>query len=608
MNTTKILLRTFLILSVLFMTGLAYAQTDITSDTKLNMPNDWGMKSIEKAGLMKVNSPNPIPQNLLDQYKNAKLQHNESEKMRIGNEINKYLDHSPTVIEKPEEKTICIRNVPPFDPDWYNNDVLVYSGDVGYAGGYRQIDLKQGEDGWLYLAVNRSNVSGYHGSIALYRSSNGGANWTFISSFNNTTYYFGCISMLVEKRHATVDDSTRITIFFNQSTSTTFNDASLAYVSILRTGATFYAAQFAVPASGNKYEYPTACSDGMYYNTATYMHVVARECTNSGTQVGIRHFLTADWCISFSNALINTGFTDMYPSAAYSEKSTSTDSIYIAVERRLSSTDYDIRALITSEWPTAQCYVYYITSGSNVKYEKPCITVQQQQYSVPRRVLITCTRNNIARYHCSANGGQTWSVDLALGGLYQLADYTWCNSDSLTSGNGYLMACFVDQNGDSVTVRRGILGDLGNYLYKRNSVMSTGMLAPVCAIYKSGSNKYSAFAYAGQGPTNLYFNQENLQTGIRKLGEVPVKFELMQNYPNPFNPVTTIRFSINKDENVMFNIYDVLGNEVATIVNERLTANTYDISWDASSYSSGVYFYRIIAGDNVSVKKMMLVK
>ena len=171
-----------------------------------------------------------------------------------------------------------------------------------------------------------------------------------------------------------------------------------------------------------------------------------------------------------------------------------------------------------------------------------------------------------------------------------------------------MMGCFVDDNGDSVTVRRGIIGNLGTLITKGIVYMSTGLLAPVCAIYKSGANKYSAFAYAGQGPTNLYFNQENLQTGIRNLGEIPVKFELMQNYPNPFNPVTTIRFSINKDEDVKLKIYDVLGNEVATIVNERLSANTYDISWDASSYSSGVYFYRIIAGNDVSVKKMMLVK
>jgi hypothetical protein len=89
---------------------------------------------------------------------------------------------------------------------------------------------------------------------------------------------------------------------------------------------------------------------------------------------------------------------------------------------------------------------------------------------------------------------------------------------------------------------------------------------------------------------------------------IPDTYALMQNYPNPFNPVTTIRFSINKDENVKLIVYDVLGNEVATIVNERLIANTYDVTWDASSYSSGVYFYRIIAGNDVSVKKMMMVK
>ena len=75
-------------------------------------------------------------------------------------------------------------------------------------------------------------------------------------------------------------------------------------------------------------------------------------------------------------------------------------------------------------------------------------------------------------------------------------------------------------------------GSLGTYHYKRNSVMSTGTLAPVCAIYKSGANKYAAFGYAGQGPSNVYFNQENLFTGVEnEKGIIPDRFILNQNFP-----------------------------------------------------------------------------
>jgi hypothetical protein len=301
---------------------------------------------------------------------------------------------------------------------------------------------------------------------------------------------------------------------------------------------------------------------------------------------------------------------DWYPSAAYCEKGTGNDSIYIAVERRVSTTEYEIRAIITCEWLTTNHFAYYITSaGSGIKYEKPCITVQQQAASLAKRILITYTRNNLARYCFSTNGGNSWSVDFALG-TNGLADFTWCNSDSLTAGDGYAIACFVDQNGDSITVRRGnITGSLGTYNYKKNSNASTGVLAPVCAVYKIGLNKYSAFGYAGYGPTNVYFNQERLPVvNINQNSNSADKFELSQNYPNPFNPATNIKYSVAMDVFVSVKVFDLLGREVVTLVSEKQNSGIYTVSWNASDLSSGVYFYKITAGDFSDIRKMILVK
>ncbi len=602
---TKIIL--LLILSGSFVP----AQTDITNDTKLNMPGSWGISRTENTNQPHYVNDNNIPQSLLEQYRQAKLTRNNDEKIRIGNEIQKYQEPSSTAPDGSYEKTAVFSETDgPFSPDWYLNDVQVLSGSVGYTGGYRQLDLKLGEDGWLYLAVNRRGVTGYNGYLTVYKSSNGGATWTSVISASNTTAYFGTISMLVEKRHATLDDSVRIMVFYNRSTSSNFDNAAIEVLSARRNGGAAFADMFASPASGNKYEYVSACSDGMYWGTATYMHVIARECTNAGAQLGLRHWLSTNWCSSFTNILINTGNQDYYPSAAYCEKGTGNDSIYIAVERRFASDNYGIRAIITCEWLTTNHYVYYITTSSaGIKYERPCITVQQQQASVPRRVLITYTRNNLARYCFSINGGQTWTVDAALG-TNGLADYTWCNSDSLTTTGGYAVAAFVDQNGDSVTVRRGnMTGSLGTYHYKRNSVMSTGYLAPVCAIFKSGTDKYAAFSYAGQGPNNVYFNQENLVTGVTPIsGNIPEIYELKQNFPNPFNPSTTIKFNIPKTGFVSLRVFDILGNEIAVLVNKNMTPNSYEVSWNAGGLASGVYFYSLGTNDFSDTKMMILLK
>lgn len=89
---------------------------------------------------------------------------------------------------------------------------------------------------------------------------------------------------------------------------------------------------------------------------------------------------------------------------------------------------------------------------------------------------------------------------------------------------------------------------------------------------------------------------------------IPVEFSLSQNYPNPFNPTTTIKFGIPKETKVILKVYDVLGKEISTIVNQKLEPGYYKYEWDASRFASGVYFYRIEAGSFVNIKKMMILK
>ena len=88
----------------------------------------------------------------------------------------------------------------------------------------------------------------------------------------------------------------------------------------------------------------------------------------------------------------------------------------------------------------------------------------------------------------------------------------------------------------------------------------------------------------------------------------PIQFELEQNYPNPFNPSTTIKYSIPQTSNVVIKLFDVLGNEVKTLVNEEKPAGTYEITWYAENFPSGVYFYQLKAGDFIQTKKMVLMK
>ncbi len=88
----------------------------------------------------------------------------------------------------------------------------------------------------------------------------------------------------------------------------------------------------------------------------------------------------------------------------------------------------------------------------------------------------------------------------------------------------------------------------------------------------------------------------------------PAEFNLEQNYPNPFNNSTVIRYAIPKEGLVTLKIYDIIGEEVATLVNETRQAGNYQVAFNSEDLTSGVYFYRLQAGDFVQTRKMILLK
>ena len=100
----------------------------------------------------------------------------------------------------------------------------------------------------------------------------------------------------------------------------------------------------------------------------------------------------------------------------------------------------------------------------------------------------------------------------------------------------------------------------------------------------------------------------DLSSDVQDMNGIPSGFALLQNYPNPFNPTTTIQYSIPQRSNVILKVYDVLGNEVAVLVDEEKERGVYSVNFDASNFASGIYLYRLHAGSFVETKKMILLK
>jgi photosystem II stability/assembly factor-like uncharacterized protein len=186
--------------------------------------------------------------------------------------------------------------------------------------------------------------------------------------------------------------------------------------------------------------------------------------------------------------------------------------------------------------------------------------------------------------YLSTNNGNTWT---------QTSLNNITVSSIATSGN---MVFASTPNGVYVSYDNGT-----NWIKKNEGIIGAISVNAFCIL-----NDY-IFAGTSFGVYKRPLGE--LITGIQPISnEIPGKFSLSQNYPNPFNPTTKIKFSLPNDTFTNLVIYDATGRELQSLVSEQLNAGTYEVVWSANKYSSGVYYYKLTAGNFSSTNKMILLK
>ncbi len=216
-------------------------------------------------------------------------------------------------------------------------------------------------------------------------------------------------------------------------------------------------------------------------------------------------------------------------------------------------------------------------------------------------VLVAFSNYGVLSIFATTDGGVTWNA--VSGNLEQNPD-----------GTG---------NGPSVRVVK-ILNLNGNIIYYAGT--STGL-------YATTSLNGMSTTWVQQGTNNIgmvdaetidirnsdgtvvvgtfgsgVYSTQFTTTAVKENNNVPIAYSLLQNYPNPFNPSTIIKYSVAKTSPVTLKVFDVLGREVETLVNEQQAAGNYSVTFNAGNLSSGVYFYRMQSGSFVQTKKLILIK
>ncbi|MCI0473390.1 MAG: T9SS type A sorting domain-containing protein, partial [Ignavibacteria bacterium] len=198
---------------------------------------------------------------------------------------------------------------------------------------------------------------------------------------------------------------------------------------------------------------------------------------------------------------------------------------------------------------------------------------------------------------------ETAGMTTAYSGTYTVPGTGWQEITLTTpfywNGTNSLLVeiCFNNSSYTSNSTVNGTPNSL-NQLKHQHSDLSSG---DGCTQITTPSSSYTARPNVKLtiSPSTAIGNENN---------GIPTVFSLSQNYPNPFNPVTKINFAIPKQSQVLIKVYDILGREVVTLVNDVKSPGYYSVDFDGSNFASGVYFYRIEAGTFTDVKRFMLIK
>jgi len=588
-----------LLFSLFFGINLLNAQSNSDKYREANPEQNYVQDNSEKAQLWKK---------MID----AKFQRNESLYNQLQQEFNaKYPDNGDRIAPSntdPHPDNSGIN--PPFNGDWGTGDVRIYAGalPLGPAANSQGIfDLEVDTLGNKYAALISANKD----SLSIYKSTDQGLTWTRITRINpGGTNKWNALDMYITDSLGVF----RIGIAACRTTTASSFDGEIWWMSVIDDGSGFRTQQIQATAPNTGMMNPSIISDGWEYSASLTYWYITYQRVNSGTGVGTQCLasLTRNWGYAWEHDTVRSGFNDFNLSMNYADYS-SAESLYVGITNDITPTDPNLRIFRISlgNFGTTTGWTQFNVANTSSLAEFDC------------DLAVNRTNDQMGITYTAGTGntdilGRYWDGTTYWGTVVNIS--TQSNSESRARLNcqdrqgAYRMAFISSGSMDTVIYISGFtLATLGSRQIVNQSSTSgasTSTSPDVAGFRISAGTFGGGVVFSLLGPQDLYYDGSNITpTGItQNETEIPAQYSLSQNYPNPFNPTTNINFSIPKTGLVKISVFDMLGREVAVIVNKEMTAGSYLANFDASKLSSGVYFYRLVSGDFTATKKMMLIK
>jgi hypothetical protein len=504
----------------------------------------------------------------------------------------------------------------------WGDDIQLYSGALMTHDQY-PMALVADTMGTIYVGVNavfRDTSS----RIIVYRSTDNGTSWgTLISFFASSGKPIHSFDMCVTD---TAGGKFLLGIaFVVQFSDGYYNGGKLYWASVLSDGSGMRISTIANADSAHLYGNPSICTDGDKFAPSLTYHYVASE-------VGGMTATTYPWHGLYITHSTNWGKNWVYPDTSITGTLVETPDLIV---------DY-------SSMPESLCVAYHhqgttthhlSVAHNSIARSSPWETtplVRPSTMSYPRLAIDPVRGNALLTYgHNGTSIEYMYSSDLfksytrdsiAAGPTSEPVSVSWA---PLGTGYVWRVAYRSASSGGKVFVKAVYNRCTGFYADAPLTVNQyTPGYGPSIVIGQNrdpGTGAYQTnCVYAGADNQNVYFDAGDVTVDVpqEQMG-LPSKCALQQNYPNPFNPTTNIRYSVGviglpagqaggqwpvTGSHVRIAVYDLLGRELAVLLDGQKPAGTYQVEFDGCRLSSGVYFYRLTAGDYVETKRMMLLR